>query len=217
MKKTMSTTSNRLSKLGLFILLMRFSMLIIFIFFSFIPFVAVINLILPQYFANNLYFSVLAAAFTIIIGVVTIISIYTLNLDLRGSTTIIFSLGIVFSFDDPYFLAFGVVLSWLFYELWYIFARFYQMDKEYSSYTQQSFERQRLSHNLRTQLISFLIIGWITISLSWVVLYLSTNFYFELGKEFGTLGIATSFTMVTIVYLTQRLVLKPSTQDKLKN
>ena len=215
--KPMSTTSNRLSQLGLFILLMRFSMLIIFIFFSYIPFIAVINVILPQYFSDTSYFFILAAAFTIIIGVVTIISIYTLNLDLRGLTMIIFTVGIIFSFDDPYFLAFGVVLSWLFYELWYVFARFYQLDKEYSSYSQKSFERQRLSHNLRTQLISFLIIGWITISLSWVVLYISTNFYFELGKDFGTLGIATSFTMVTIVYLTQRLALKSSTQDKIKN
>ena len=214
--KEMSTTSNRLSQIGVFILLMRISMLVIFIFFSFIPFISVINIILPQYFANNLYFFILAAIITIITGVVTIISIYTLNLDLRGLTTIIFSIGIIFSFDNPYFLAFGVVLSWLFYELWFVFARFYQLDKEYSSYPQKSFERQRLNHNLRTQLISFLIIGWITVSLSWIVLYLSTNFYFELGREFGTLGIATSFTMVTMVYLTQRFVLKPSAQVKTK-
>jgi len=150
--------------------------------------------------------------FTIIVGVVTIIGIFTLNLDLRGLTTFIFSIGIIFNFDDPFFLAFGVVLSWLFYELLYVFARFYQLDMEYSSYPEGSFERQRLTHNLRTQLISFLIIGWITISLTWVALYLSTNFYFELGKDFGTLGIATSFTMITLVYLTQRYVMKPSSQ-----
>ena len=215
--KQMRTTSNRLSQLGFFILLIRIFMIIIFIFFSYLPFVSVINVILPQYFSNNVYIFILAAILTIIIGVVTIIGIFTLNLDLRRFTTIIFSVGIVLSFDDPYFLAFGVVLSWLFYEFWYIFTRFYQLDKEYASYSQESFERQRLSHNLLTQLISFLIIGWIMISLSWVVLYLSTNFYFELGKDFGTLGIATSFTMVTLVYLTQRYVLKSSSQVKTKN
>lgn len=215
--KQMSTTFNRTSQMGFFILFMRFSMLIIFIFFSFIPFVSVINIILPQYFSNNIYFFILAGTVTIIIGVVTIISIITLNLDLRGLTTLVFSIGIIFSFDNPYFLAFGVVLSWLFYELWFVFARFYQLDKEYSSYKQKSFERQRLSRNLRAQLISFLIIGWITISLSWAVLYLSTNFYFELGREFGTLGIATSFTMITLVYLTQRLASKPSSQAKTNN
>ena len=213
----MSTSSNKISQLGLFIFLMRIFMLIIFIIFSYFPFIAVFNIILPQYFADNLYFFILTGLFTILVGAVTIYSIYTLNLDLRGITTGVFSIGIIFSFDNPYFLAFGVVLSWLFYELWHVFARFYQLDKEYSSYTSKSFERQRLNRNLRAQIVSFLIIGWITVSMSWIVLYFSTNFYFELGREFGTLGIATSFAMVTLVYLTQRFVLKPSSKSQVKN
>jgi hypothetical protein len=91
------------------------------------------------------------------------------------------------------------------------------LDKEYFSYKQESFERKRLSLNLRNQVISFLIIGWITISLSSIVIYLSTNYYFELGRNFGTLGIATSLTMIALVYLTQRYALKPPTEVELEN
>ena len=155
--KQMSKTSNRLSQLGLFILLMRIIMLIFFIFLSLIPFVSAINIILLHYFSNNPAFVIFAEILIIIVSIVTIIGIYTLNLDLRGITTIIFSSGLILSFDNPYLLALGIVLCWLFYELWYILERFAQLDKEYSSYTKESFERQRLSRNLHTQLISFLI------------------------------------------------------------
>ena len=213
----LSLTSRNISQLGLFILIMRILMLIVFFFFSFIPFVSVINVILPQYFAENLSFFILAGLFTILVGIITITSIYTLNLDFRLFTTIIFALGIIFNFDNPYLLSFGAVLSWLFYELWYVFARFFQLEQEYSTYPRQSIERNLLSHSLREQLLSFLIMGWVTVSLSWIVLYISSNFYFELGKDFGTLGIATSFTMITIVYLAQRYVLKSSTTVKNKN
>jgi hypothetical protein len=192
-------------------------MLFIFIFFSLIPFVSAINKLTLHFFSNIPYFYLLVILLTFILSIVTIISIYTLNLDLRWITTIIFSTGIVLNFDDPYFLAFGVVLCWLFYEFWFIFARFLQLDKEYFSYKQGSFERKRLSLNLRNQVISFLIIGWITISLSWIVIYLSSNYYFELGRDFGTLGIATSLTMIALVYLTQRYVLKQPAKVELEN
>ncbi len=213
----MNMTPNRLSQLGIYILLMRLVMLFIFIFFSLIPFVSTIDILSLHFFSNNPFLYLLVITLTIILSIVTIISIYTLNLGLRWITTIIFSTGIILNFDDPYFLTFGVVLCWLFYEFWFIFARFLQLDKEYSSYKQGSFERKRLSLNLRNQVISFLIIGWITISLSWIVMYLSTNYYFELGRNFGTLGIATSFTMITLVYLTQRYVFKQPPHVEIEN
>jgi hypothetical protein len=131
--------------------------------------------------------------------------------------TTVFATGIILNFNDPYLLVIGVVVCWLFYEFWYIFARFLQLDTEYSSYKQGSFERIRLSLNLRNQVISFLIIGWITISLSWMVMYLSTNYYFELGRNFGTLGITTSLTMIGLVYLTQRYILKQPAKVELEN
>jgi len=215
--KLMKTTSNRLSQLGMYILLMRIIMLLIFIFFSLIPFVSAINILASQFFSNNVFLFLLVALLAIILSIVTIVSIYTLNLDLRGITSTVFATGIVWNFDNPYLLVIGVVLCWLFYEFWYIFARFLQLDKEYSSYRQGSFERKRLSLNLRNQVISFLIIGWITISLSWIIMYLSTNYYFELGTNFGTLGIATSLTMITLVYLTQRYVLKQPARVELEN
>ena len=215
--KDMSASSSRLSNLGIYILLMRVVMLMIFIIFSLLPFMSAVNKLALHFLSNNPYLYLFTSIFTILLGIITIISIYTLNMNLRLITTIIFSSGIVLNFDNPYFLTFGVVLCWLFYELWFILAGFLQLDREYSSYTQGSFERKRLSLNFRDQIFSYLIMGWITISLSWIVLYLSTNFYFELGRDFGTLGIATSLTMITLVYLTQRYVLKQKQPLENKN
>ena len=99
--KRMKTTPNRLSQLGMYILLMRIIMLFIFTFFSLVPFVSAINILTVHFFSNNAFLFLLVTLLTIILSIVTIISIFTLNLDLRGITTIVFATGIVLNFDNP--------------------------------------------------------------------------------------------------------------------
>jgi hypothetical protein len=195
-----------MSQLGLLIIIIRLGMLVLFVFFSLIPIITVINFILPQYYPGDFAFFLMFTLFTLGLSSIPIFGIISLRMSFRDISTLIYAAGLVFSFDDPYLLTFGVVSSWLFYEIWYVVNQFKYLDKEYSTYPRSSKEKKLLLINFRNQVISFLLQAWITLLLSWIVLYFASNFYFELGDEFGTLGIATSFAMLTIVYLTQRIV-----------
>ncbi|MHA1940303.1 MAG: hypothetical protein ACXAB2_02590 [Candidatus Hodarchaeales archaeon] len=202
----MSRTISDISQLGILIWIIRLIMLFFFVFFSWIPLVTVINYVLPQYFPDNFTFFLLTVLFTLGLTSIAIIGILSLRIELRDFITIIYTSGVIFSFGDPFFLSFGVVSSWLFYEIWYVARQFKLLDQEYSTYPESNLEKYYLIVNFRNQVIAFLLQAWITLSISWVILYIASNYYFELGDEFGTLGIATSFTMLTVVYLTQRNV-----------
>ena len=202
----------KISQLGIIIIIIRLGMLALFIFFSLIPMVTIINFILPQYYPGDLSFFLLFTLFTLGLSSIPIFGVWSLRMGFRDISTLIYAGGIVFSFDDPYLLTFGVVSAWLFYELWYVVNQFKHLDQEYSTYPRVSRERAFLMINFWNQILSFLLQAWIALSLSWIILFVASNFYFELGNDFGTLGIATSFAMLTIVYLTQRMIFPKKTK-----
>ncbi len=210
----MSKTKTSISRLGILIWIIRLTLLVFFVFFSWIPIITVVNFVLPQFFPNNLIFFIIMTMFTLGLSMITFIGILSLRMGFRDFSTIIYASGVLFSFYDPYFLAFGVVSSWLFYEIWHVANQFNILDDEYSTYPKSSTERHLLSLNFRNQMVSFILQAWITLSFSWIILFVISNLYFELGEEFGTLGIATSITMLTIVYLTQRMVFPRKNNNK---
>ena len=184
---------------------------------NFIPFFSALSIFLPKYLSYNIFIFSGSLFFFLSLCLITVYGILTLQLQLRKYGTFIFSLGIVFGFLDPMMLAFGVVLTWLFYELWYILARFNQLNKDYFSYPARSIEKYRLYKNFKNRVISILLLAWFTLSLSWAVLVISSTFYFELGETFGTMGLATSTVMIVLVLLSRKLVLTPSTKQKSEN
>ena len=206
----MSEQPPQQSRLGFSFVAIRLNLLLIYIIFSFIPFFSALNIFLPQYFFNNIYIFSVILAFSMALCLISVIGILTLRLQLRKISTVVFSLGIIFGFNDPMILSLGVVLTWLFYELWFLLARFHQLDEDYSSYPKGSFEKFRLYQNFKNQVTSTLFLAWITLSLSWVVLAITSTFYLELGEKYGTLGLATGAVMLILVFLSRKLVLTPS-------
>ncbi|MFX0171495.1 MAG: hypothetical protein ACFE9L_06215 [Candidatus Hodarchaeota archaeon] len=190
--------------LGLIIWGIRIVMFITFLVFSFVPFISAILLILPRY-SDYLAFFVLIIGFFCILGFITIFGIFTLKIELRELGIGLFSFGILFSFSDPYLLALGIILSWSFYEFWYLASHYQQLSIEYSNYASYSTEKQKLLEIFRTQIISFGLLAWIALSISWGILFIASNYYIELGENFGTLGISISAAMIILVYVIQKL------------
>jgi hypothetical protein len=211
---TLSEQDPQKSRLGFSFLAIRLNLLLIYIIFSFIPFFSALNVFLPQYFFNNIYIFSVILAFSMSLCLLTVIGILSLRLRFRNISTVVFSLGIIFGFNDPMMLSLGVVLTWLFYELWLILARFHQLDKDYSSYPTGSLEKYRLYTNFKNQVTSILFLAWIALSLSWAVLAITSTFYLELGEKYGTLGLATSAMMLILVFLSRKLLLASSAEQK---
>jgi len=141
-----------------------------------------------------------------LLGLIAIYGIFTLKLGLRIYSTIYFSLGIIFGLNSIYISVLGVVLCWLFFETWHIVAKYRQLDEEYTEYPDDSWERTSLFHLFQTQLLSLGFLAWITISVSWGILILTSTFFIEVGMErgFGTLGISITFAMFLLLFLVQK-------------
>ena len=107
-------------------------------------------------------------------------------------------------FDDPFILALWVILTWGFYEIWFLTSRYEQLDQEYDSYPSECKEREKLIEIFRIQFSSFGLLAWIALSVSLIILMITTNFYIELGFSFGTLGVTISFVVIFFIYLTKK-------------
>jgi hypothetical protein len=179
-------------------------MVFTFLFFSFIPLISATLLFLP-YYSDYLTFFVLLIGFFLCLGIIAIFGIFTLQLRFRGLSTGLFSFGIIFSFNDPYLLTLGTVISWSFYEFWFLASRYQDLLREYSTYTNDSIEKQKLTDLFRTQITSFGLLAWIVLSISWGILFIASNYFIEVGEEFGTLGISISIAMIILLYIIQKI------------
>ncbi|MHA1975122.1 MAG: hypothetical protein ACTSW1_19205 [Candidatus Hodarchaeales archaeon] len=187
------------------ILTFKISMVMTFYLFSFIPLInAWLNTFTVLFVFNAKAYYILGATF-MIFGIISTFGILTLKLTFRALTAIFFSLGIIFSYSSPYFFSLGIVLSWFFYEIWRILYFFSILDKEYEPYDNFDLERIRVTQVFKNQIVSLSILAWIAISLSWLVLFIASIFYIQLGKEhFGTIGISLSAAMLLLLYLVPR-------------
>jgi hypothetical protein len=176
-----------------------------FLVFSYIPLFSLIFVfIYPFLSAYAFIFSLIL--FTLL-GLLVIIGIITLDLRFRTLATAFFASGILFLLKNPYLLAFGVILSWSFYEIWYISFKYNQLDQEYSTYPSDSIEKQKLLKTFQVHFFSFILLIWIVLSISWGILLIANNFYVELGTgEFGTLGITLSIAIILLIYLVQKYI-----------
>jgi len=179
------------------ILGIQFIMVLTFLFFSFFPLLYTLSSLIVFQFP-------ILVILLIILGLITIYGIYTLNLGFRGLSTGYLSLGIIFSVTDSFILSFGVVISWLFYETWLLAWKFQQLDREYLPYTSNSPEQMKLHKLFQSQLISLSLLAWISLTLSWGVLFIAQTFYVQLGSEFGTLGVSISLALLFLLYLVSR-------------
>jgi hypothetical protein len=94
----------------------------------------------------------------------------------------------------------GFILSWCFYKIWYIAFKYNQLDQEYSTYSSNSIEIQKLMKTFQSQFYSFILLAWTILSISWGILLITNIFYVELGTgEFGTLGISISISIILLV------------------
>ncbi|MFX0183215.1 MAG: hypothetical protein ACFE95_09075 [Candidatus Hodarchaeota archaeon] len=186
-------------------------MALTFLIFSFIPLISATLLFLP-YFLDYFTFFVMLIGFFLFLGIITIYGIFTLQLRFRGLSTGLFSFGIIFSFNDPYLLTLGIVFSWSFYEFWFLTSCYQDLIREYSTYTEDSIEKQKLIDIFRTQVISFGLLAWIVLSISWGILFIASNYFIEVGEEFGTLGISISIAMIILLYIIQKIY-KPLPQS----
>ncbi|MFX0151745.1 MAG: hypothetical protein ACFFAJ_13235 [Candidatus Hodarchaeota archaeon] len=190
--------------LGLIIWGIRIAMFVTFLVFSFVPLVSEILLILSRY-PEYLAFFGLIIGFLCILSFITIFGILTLRIELRELGTGLFSFGILFSFTNPYLIALGIILSWFFYEFWYLASHYQQLIIEYTNYSSDSIEKQKLLEIFRSQITSFGLLAWIALSISWGILFIASNYYIELGKNFGTLGISISAAMIILLYVIQKI------------
>ncbi|UCE13300.1 MAG: hypothetical protein JSV04_14080 [Candidatus Heimdallarchaeota archaeon] len=184
-----------------------------FLFFSILPLITIISTFFSlfiSYFWEIRNFILLLLIFS---GLISIYGIITLDLRLRTFTTIIFSGGILYSFENPYLLTLGVILTWLFYEIWFICNKYHLLDSEYRTYPISCIEKQRLEKSLFNQLSSFGLLGWIVLLISWAVIFTANNFYIDLG-EYGTVGISLSVAMILLLYLTKNFIRLPSRQSQ---
>jgi hypothetical protein len=162
---------------------------------------------------NALNLTIITVGFATILSAFVIFGIIQARLSFRIPSTCFFSLGILIGFSDVFSLSFGVILSWVFYESWFISSQFYHLDHEYETYLEDSIERIKLNKIFRNQIYSFLIIAWIALSISWGVLLLSSNFFFQIGenKGFGTLGITISISVILLLFITRKFLLPEKT------
>lgn len=188
----------------------QFIMSLMFLIFSYIPFVStVFILILGNVAQNELNIITITIGFATILCAIVIIGIFQARLSLRIIGTGYFSLGTLIGFSDVYSLALGVILTWIFYENWSILAQYNQLDQEYKSYPRDSVEIIQLNKIFRNQIFSFLFIAWIALSLSWGILLLSSNFFIQLGKNrgVGTLGITISISLLLLLFTAQKYII----------
>ncbi|UCG90147.1 MAG: hypothetical protein JSU57_00030 [Candidatus Heimdallarchaeota archaeon] len=173
--------------------------------FSFIPLFWFFSIFFSPFFVMLTISTILLA----LLGLIAFFGIATLKLGFRSFVTIFFSCGVLFYFENPYLLSLGIIITWMFYEIWFISFKYHQLDQEYSTYPQDSIEREKLQKTFQLQFASFLFLVWIVLSLVWGILLISTNLYVELGTGvYGTLGITISVAILLIVYLTQKYVSK---------
>ncbi|MHA1225976.1 MAG: hypothetical protein ACTSPV_04460, partial [Candidatus Hodarchaeales archaeon] len=91
------------------------------------------------------------------------------------------------------------------FEIWRILWGFSILDKEYEPYKTYDIERIRLNQVFKSQIVSLSILAWTAISLSWLILFIGSLFYVQLGEEhFGTIGISLSAAMLLILYIVPR-------------
>lgn len=180
----------------------QFIMVLIFLFFSFFPLLYTLSSLIVFQFP-------ILVILLIIMGLITIYGIFTLNLGFRGLSTGYLSLGVIFSVTDGFILSFGVVISWLFYETWLLAWKFRQLDWEYLPYASDSPEQMKLRKLFQSQLISLSLLAWISLTLSWGVLFIAQTFYVQLGSAFGTLGVSISLALLFLLYLVSRYVRDP--------
>ncbi len=187
--------------------------IMIFIVFSFLPLLATVIIEIPSKMENNAFnMAIIGTTSAIIVGTITIYALLSLRSNVRFFGTIIFSIGILVGYSDAYALAFGIILTWVFYEAWYISFHYYHLDLEYSSYSEESVERIKLREVFQLQFNSFLLLAWIALSLSWGILILSSIFFVQLGRNqgFGTLGITISVSMIFLLFFVRNLVITKS-------
>ncbi len=209
-------------------------LILIFLVFSFIPLFSVVSLLFIQIYSSNLIIIVSSIGITLLLGSLGIYGIITLKLEFRGISTAILISGILLSrfllalrmdpmieqievFDDPFILALWVILTWGFYEVWFLTSRYKQLDQEYDSYPAECIERKKLAGIFRLQFISFGLLVWIAISICFLVLYLASNFFIEVGKVYGTLGISISAAMLILLYLIRKYTGSSSTLGKIES
>lgn len=176
-----------------------------FLIFSFIP---IFWFIFILFFSNLSIYYMLFFVSTVlltILGLIAIFGILTLRLGFRPFVTVFFSCGIFFWIENPYLLTLGVILSWMFYEIWFISYKYHQLNQEYANYPSNSMERQKLLKTFQSQFGSTFVLAWIVLSISWGILLIGHNFYIELGTgEYGTLGITISVAIILLIYLVQK-------------
>ena len=209
-------------------------LILVFLAFSFVPLFSVVLLLFLQVYSTNLLIIVSSIGITLLLGFLGIYGIITLKLEFRGVSTAILISGILLSrfllalrpdqmaeqievFDDPFILALWVILTWGFYEVWFLTSRYKQLDQEYESYPSDCLEREKLVEIFRNQFSSFGLLVWIALSICFLVLYLASNFYIEVGKVYGTLGITFSAAMLILLHLIRKYTGTSSTLEKEKS
>jgi hypothetical protein len=187
--------------------------LLVFLVFSYLPFISIVIIEVPRSVSQNaLNITIIGVFLATLIGIITIYGILTLKLSVRIIGSIFFCIGIVLGSTDVYTLAFGVVLSWVFYEVWYLSSHYHQLDQEYTSYHEESVERKKLMDIFQTQIFSLLFLAWIVLSLSWGILFISSSFFVQIGRDkgFGTLGITLSVSLLALLVLVRKFILSSS-------
>ncbi|MFX1250536.1 MAG: hypothetical protein ACFFCZ_02890 [Promethearchaeota archaeon] len=183
----------------------QLTMMASFLVFSLIPLLSYVIFVLPYYYP---FIFILFIVLILLFASIAIFGIITLHSKLRLITALFFSFGTLFNFFDPYMLSLGLIISWLFYELWFQLMIFRQLDEEYVTYLPESIEKTKLMKLFQDQLTSFGLFAWIVLLISWGILFFASNFYIELGEEkgFGTLGLTLSIIIILAVYLGKRVV-----------
>ena len=196
-------------KLQPIIWVIQLSMIFTFLFFSFIPVIySWLTVLSPIYTANIQLYYLIGVMF-FLIGLITLFGIITLNPQLKIFSSAFFSFGVIFGLSDAYLLALGVIISWIFYEIWEIGWRYSILDDEYEPYELRTSERNLLNQLFFNQISTLGIFAWIALSLSWGMLFITTHFYIQLGREhFGTLGVSLSASMLILLYLIPRFIEK---------
>ncbi|MFX0014756.1 MAG: hypothetical protein ACFFB2_00850 [Promethearchaeota archaeon] len=190
----------------------RIMMISCFILFTFIPLFWFI-LSLPFLASHSIRF-VFVELILIILGFVAIYGILTLKLEYRSLVTAFFTCGNLFYLQNPYLLSLGVILSWSFYKIWLISFKYNQFDQEYVTYPLNSTEKQLLIKSYYNQLSSFFLLVWIILLISWGILFVTNNFFIEMGTgEFGTLGITISIAIILLVFLVQKYLTLRSSEE----
>lgn len=191
----------------------RLTMICSYFVFSFIPLLLVTSLLFLPLLSLYISLYVISIILMIFLGSIAVYGIGRLKMELRSLTTVLFSCGLLFYLQNPYLLALGVILSWFFYKIWYLAFKYYQLDKEYSTYPSNSIERQKLMKTFQVQFNSFVLLIWIVLSISWGILLIANIFYIKLGTgEFGTLGITISIAIILLVRLVHNHLDSPTTR-----